>query len=206
MSKKKPLTYRRKVIFLIVASILLLLILVVGKLILFQVQFAGSNTENKTNLLTFSSTRVPLTFNHPIDFPVVVADKKYLDKKTLEALNFSETYLPNSTDDSYGYLIVTKQEIADLDKYLTNYYINQVGSKIKMEMVTINKSSGYRVHMISDAARGSSLESVQTWTYYFYKNGLLYQMALTNPVYHDSNADKINTIFVDTILASLRFE
>lgn len=193
-------------IFLIVASIFLLFILVVGKLILFQGQFVGTNTENKMNLLTFSSTRVPLTFNHPIDFPVVVADKKYLDKKTLEALNFSETYLPNSTDDSYGYLIVTKQEIADLDKYLTNYYMNQVGSKIKMEIVTINRSSGYRVHMASDTARGGSLESVQTWTYYFYKNGLLYQMALTNPVYHDSNADKINTIFVDTILASLRFD
>lgn len=201
-----PLTYRRKVIFLIVTSILLLLILVVGKLILFQGQFAGSNIENKANLLIFTSTRVPLSFNHPIDFPVVAADKKYLDKKTIEALDFSETYLPNSRDDSYGYIVVTKQEIADLDKYLTDYYTQQVGSKIEMEIVTINRSSGYRVHMISDAARGSSLESVQTWTYYFYKNGLLYQMALTNPVYHDSNADKINTIFVDTILASLRFE
>jgi hypothetical protein len=149
MSKKKPLTYRRKVIFLIVTSILLLFILVVGKLILFQGQFVGTNTENKMNLLTFSSTRVPLTFNHPIDFPVVAADKKYLDKKTLEALNFSETYLPNSTDDSYGYLIVTKQEIADLDKYLTNYYMNQVGSKIKMEIVTINRSSGYRGRLLT---------------------------------------------------------
>ncbi len=210
MSKKKPLTYRRKVIFLIVTCILLLFILVVGKLTLFQGQFIGTNTENKTNLLTFKSSRVPLTFNYPVGFPVTVAgaeyEKGYLDKVTLEDLNFSETYMPNASDDSYGYITVKKMEIIDLQKYLQDYYKFQADQTVTFEKAKTADVDGYRVHITPDTSKGGYLGSVADWTYFFYKNGLLYQIALTNPGYKNSNPTEISKIFTDTVLFSMKFE
>lgn len=184
-------------------------------LVLFGIQrisqkFSPGNNQPTAALQNFKSTRVPLSFNYPVGFPVTRASDESvgsdLDELTVEDINFSETYLPNATDDSYGYLTVKKIDIKDLQMYLKNYYEVQAGMKIAIETTKAADTTGYRVHIIPDPLSGDSLSATTDWIYFFYKNGYLYQTALTNPMYKNSNANDINNVFTNTILPSMKFE
>lgn len=156
------------------------------------------------NLAHFKNNTVPLQFDYPSDFPLTEARPEQLNGDSIEEINFSETYLPNSSDDSYGYIFVIRKDVPDLHIYLSGYYKNQVGADSVIENVSLKHVSGYRVHIIPDPKEGDSLGTAAEWTYYFYEDGFLYQIALTNPSYKNSDPNEIKNIFENIILQSLQ--
>lgn len=167
------------------------------------------NTSDDT--LHFISERVPLSFNYPKDWPVSAAgeeweDGRYLDEERLEAIDFSEEFIPNARSDSYGYIVVTRVDIEDLEKYLTEMHDSECVLSLSIENTTIGNLEGYRTHSENDPNCGGTLSSSPEYSYYAYKDGLLYQIALTNPTYKNSDSDEIKNVFENMILTSVRFE
>lgn len=167
--------------------------------------------KQENNLNTFVSQRVPLSFDYPEDFPIAVAKEKwintkYLDQVKKEAVDFSEEYLPNSGSDSYGYIGVYTSEITNLRKYLEDRHTSKSIDELIIEEVNLEHASGYRVKTIRNSDYGDPLGPIAEYTYYFYNNELVYQIALTNPSYLDSDPVEIKKIFDDIILPSLKIE
>jgi len=170
-----------------------------------------SADKSKTNeLLHFKSTRVPLSFDYPKDFPVISAGSEYeggyLNNETLEHVEFSDTFKPNARSDTYGYIIVKNSDVEDLYNFLTEKYSSSPSVSISIHEYQIDKIQGYEVDVIPDSSNGGYLSPVAKQTFYFYKDGLLYEMALTNPTYQNSNPDNTNNIFINVILQSLKLE
>jgi len=170
-----------------------------------------ANHNSTTQKELFTSDRVPLSFEFPNIIPVTAAGKEwengaYLDNTLVESIDFSENFLPNARSDTFGYITVKKIEIANLHDYLESNYTSPSISSFHIEEVKLPYENGYRVSFENDPKSGGSLSPLPDYIYYFYKNSLLYQIALTNPSYLNSDSEKIKDVFDNIILNSLKLE
>lgn len=159
----------------------------------------------------FVSGRVPLSFQYPKNWPVSPAGKewedgKYLDDKTLEAIDFSEEFTPNASSDSFGYILVSKINIDDLEAYLREKHDGECTLNLSIEKNNIGNTQGYKVSFENNQKCGGIFGPKPDYTYYVYQDGLLYQMALTNPTYRNGNPEEAKKVFENIILSSMKFE
>lgn len=217
MHSKNITTRTRETLIAVVLFVLLLSIFFILSKVLTKTDTKGltETLENKNDLMVFESARVPLSFEYPLGFPVKALgseyDHTYLGDENVEMISFTneQKAIPNATSDSYGYLSVVNVLIDDLYSYIEKPLINDPSvDAINIEDTYLGSNKGYRLNVKRNTKYGGFLGPIAEWTYYYYdpETKLLYQTALTNPNYLDSDPEKITRIYEEIILPSINID
>ncbi len=167
------------------------------------------NNNSTSKWKTYTSKRVPLSFQYPSSWPLSESDDRFISqfKGRAEAIDFANYYIPNARGDSFGYIIVVKADnIGTPEQYLKDKYSNLTHNAI-VKQTKIGTENGFIFKIQQkDPTKNYGLDffASDDGRYLIFKNGLIYEVALTNPTFMDSDAAVVRKIF-QQMLSTFKF-
>ncbi len=167
------------------------------------------NSNSTSKWKTYTSKRVPLSFQYPSSWPLSVADDHFISlfKGRAEEINFANFYVPNARSDSFGYIAVLKADNVETpEQFLKDKYSSLTHNAI-VEQTKIGTENGFIVKIQQKDPNknyGVDFFAPRYGQYLIFKNGLIYEVELTNATFMNSDAAVVRKQF-QQMLSTFKF-